>query len=55
MVYACALVSPEVIELRAQLGGEDTAVALRSPEKCELLNRLADAVSGAELVKFRAR
>lgn len=31
-VYACTLSGPDIMKLRAQLGGEDTAEALRSPE-----------------------
>lgn len=55
VLYACALAGPEIRGLREQLGSVDTAATLRNPTEVEKLNRLADAVSRAELEKYRRR
>lgn len=51
-LYICNLVNQEMEELRVRLEREDTAATVRSPYNLELLSKLADAVSSAELEKY---
>lgn len=49
------LSGPDIVELRAQLGEEDLAELLRNPERLEVLGKLTDAVSNAELEIYMQR